>query len=495
MKPIPSCYAVLILSCLGAIAPRPVSAAAWSCEEGRNPAPMATSVAGALGRAVATTRYEDISPEVLTRAKLTLLDNFATLAYTARQSRADPYFARARQRGGAPEARIVGTGIKAPVEDAAAGTAWLIHAAETDDSDFRASVRASPVVMGPALSMAQAQRVSGRDFLLAVAVGYTVLGRLSEPLGPMQPRGFMSSGVWGPAAAAALSARLLNMDAVASANAIALASSAGGGSFQYFYDQTEDKRMVVARAARAGVEAALLACQGEAGAARIFEGQAGLYPVLGKGTGDGVDYARLTEDFSALEGPLRLMPKFYAASASIIPTLDALSALTAAQRLAPDNIAEIVLRGGPALAQIHKAKLDAYSEPPSRIGAKTNFAFVVSLYLTRGSADAFDFTDETLRDPAINALARRIRFETAADGSSSLTLVPKVGEPVVVRAYESNGLTTEPEMLQARRAKFRSLTRETMDDRQRTWLIAQVNQLENVPDMSVWLAKVEGVLQ
>ena len=484
-----------LLAAICTVAPSMVSAKALPCVEGRNAAAISPTLAGAIGRAVAATRFENLSAEVVERAKLTVLDNFATLAYTAHQSRDDPYILRARQRGGTQEAYLVGTGIRAPVEDAAAGMAWLIHAAETDDSDFRASLRASPVVMGPALAMAQAQRVSGRDFLLGLSVGYTVLGRLAAPLGPMQPRGFMSSGVWGPAASAAVSARMLNMDGVATANAIALASSAGGGSFQYFYDQTQDKRMVVARAARAGVEATMLACRGETGAARIFEGHAGLYPVLGGPDGKSIDSAPITAGFDALEGPLRLVPKFYAASASIIPTLDALAQTPKERKIKAEDVDHIVLRGGPSIAGIYQSKLDAYTPPPSKIGAKLNYAFVVALYLIKGSAEAGGFTDKALVDPAINNLARRIRFELTAEIPATLTIVPKSGIPLVLTPVESDSRQTEPVMLEARMAKFRSLTRHTLDDRQRAWLFSEVEKLDQVPDMAAWLARVERVLQ
>jgi 2-methylcitrate dehydratase PrpD len=284
------------------------------------------------------------------------------------------------------------------------------------------------------------------------------------------------------------------MDGTGTANAIALASSAGGGSFQYFYDQTEDKRMVVARAARAGVEAALLACRGEIGAPRIFEGQAGLYPVLGGTTGQNLNLSQVTANFSALEGPLRLMPKFYAASASIIPTLDALAKTPSNQQIAAKDIDEIIMRGGPSIARIYQSKLDGYQPPRTKIGAKTNYAFVIALYLIRGSAGAFDFSDDVLVDPKINELARRVRFELTNDTPPTLTIVPKTGTPLVLIPVESNGQQTEPLMLDARLAKFRSLTRDTLNDRQRAWLIAEVDKLEDVPDMAVWLARVDHLL-
>jgi 2-methylcitrate dehydratase PrpD len=451
----------------------------------------AQTIAAQLGMAIAAARYEDMSPEVIERAKLTVLDNLATLAYTSRLLRGDAYLARARERGGRAEARLWGTGIVAPVEDAAAGNAWLIHAAETDDSDFRASLRASPVVMGPALAMAEWQRASGKELLLALAVGYTTLGRLAEPLGPLQLKGYMSSGVWGPSASAAVSAKLLKLDGPATANAISIAAGAGGGSFQYFYDQTEEKRLVVARAARAGVEAAVLACAGEVGAKRIFEGQAGLYRLFGGDKAATIDTARITANFAALEGPLRLYPKFYAASASIIPFLESMPA----KPIDPASIDHFAIRGNADAARIYKAKLEAYAPPQTLIGAKTSLGFVLALYWTRGSADPYDFSLVALADPAINALAAKGRFEALDSPATELVITLKSGEIIRLVPYQSDGSRTEPLMREARMAKFRSLTRDALTDSERAKVLAAVERLDSVKDMAVWVRNMDRLIR
>jgi 2-methylcitrate dehydratase PrpD len=478
----------LALSCLALAASPAMATTKATCPIG---APsQAQSIAAQLGNAIAATRYEDMSPDVVERAKLTVLDNIATLAYTSELMREDAFLARARERGGKAEARLWGTRIMSPVEDAAAGNAWLIHAAETDDSDFRASLRASPVVMGPALAMAERQRVSGKDFLLALAVGYTVLGRLAEPLGPLQLKGHMSSGVWGPSASAAVSAKLMKLDGPATANAIAIAAGAGGGSFQYFYDQTEEKRLIVARAARAGVEAALLACKGEVGAKRIFEGQAGLYRLFGGDRAANVDAAKITANFGALEGPLRLYPKFYAASASIIPFLESMPA----KRIDPQSIEYYAIRGNADAARIYKAKLDTYAPPQTPIGAKTSLGFVLALYWTRGSADPFDFTPEMLRDPAVNALAAKGHFEALDNPATELVIKLKSGETIRLVPHQSDGSKTEPLMREARLAKFHSLTRDALTDDQREKVIAAVERLDTVRDMATWTREVDGLI-
>jgi 2-methylcitrate dehydratase PrpD len=452
------------------------------------------TIANQLGAAVAASRFEDMTPAVVERTKLTVLDNIATLAFTSQLMRNHAFLRRARDRRGQTEARLWGNGISVPVEEAAAVNAWLIHAAETDDSDFRASLRASPVIMAPALAVAEARHASGREFLTSLAVGYTVLGRLAAPLGPLQLNGYMSSGVWGPPAAAAVSARLMRLAAPQTANAIAIAGSASGGSFQYFYDQTEEKRLIVSRAARSGVEAAMLACAGERGAAHIFEGQAGLYRLFGGATATIPTADQITEGFEHLEGPLRLYPKFSAASASIIPFLEALDPIRRERNLTVADIDHFTLRGNADAAKIYAAKLAHYVPPSTEIGAKTSLAFVVSLYLARGSADAYDFTVQSLTDPAINTFAAKGQFESLDSPATTLTLVLKTGETINVTPYQSTGATDEPIMRDARMAKFRSLTRDAMTDAERAKVIALVDSLDGVQDMAVWARQIDALI-
>jgi 2-methylcitrate dehydratase PrpD len=264
--------------------------------------------------------------------------------------------------------------------------------------------------MGPALAIASAQHSSGEDFLRVLFIGYTVLGRIAQPLGPLQLRGWMSSGVWGPTSSAAVSASLRNLDSVATSNAIALAAGAGSGAFQYFYDQTEDMRIVVARAARAGVEAVMLACHGEIGAPRIFEGRAGLYANLGASPSQVPTPSHLVHAFSRLEGPLRLAPKFYAASASIIPFLDVIAQNETLMATNPQDIVAIEISGGNDAARIYQDKIDNYAPPTTLIGAKTGLPFVVAMFLTNKSADTYDYSMSRLSNTSLNNLARKTRF-------------------------------------------------------------------------------------
>ena len=108
-------------------------------------AQTAPSVTAVWADAIANARYEDLSAEVVQRAKLCILDNIGVIAHTSTLPELRNYLDRQFSNGGPAEATVWGYGRKLPLETAAACNAFLIHGNEIDDSDFRSNYRASCV--------------------------------------------------------------------------------------------------------------------------------------------------------------------------------------------------------------------------------------------------------------------------------------------------------------------------------------------------------------
>lgn len=446
-----------------------------------------------IGLAVSESTGAALTPAVAERVLLAVADNLATLAFTGRASRGDHYLGRVAERGGRAEAAVLGTRIRAPYEEAAAALAFLIHYSETDDSDFRAELRASPTVLGPALALAQHPGVTGQDLMAAIAVGYTVLGGLAQPVGATQDDGLMAAGVWGPSASAAVAARLLRLNAGQTAHALALAAGAAGGTFQYYFDQTEEKRLIVARAARTGVEAALLARAGEVGPRHAYEGQAGLYALMARVTGGKPDVSGVAGVIARLDGPLYIYPKFYAASSSITPSLEALAPLVAAGLRARD-VDRIVLQGDPGRYAVVGGKLGHFEAPGTLIGAKINWAYMTAFFLTHGAADAATLGAARIDDPAVVDLARRARFEPVAGGPGEVVVhLRSGGERRVMVANQAPG-SVAPIAHDLRRAKIERLTASAMGPSGADRIFALVRDLPGAKSAPAWIRQTQKLL-
>jgi len=449
------------------------------------------SLSQSLAAAVVESRARPVPAEVLDRTVWTVIDSLGAMIVAAKMPEVQAFMNLVRSRRGKPAARVLGSGVTAAVEYAAAGGAFLIHANEIDDGDMRSQLRASAVIMSTALAMADALDQSGAAFLRSAALGYTLQGRLAAPQGPTQGRGWMASGVWGPPAASMMAADAMELGTEQLASALALAASASGGSFQYFYDQTEEKRLVVARAARSSVEAAFLARAGEAGARHSLEGPAGLYRLFGGRETQMPSAQDLTGDLDRLEGPLFIHPKFFAASQSIIPTLDGI--VEDLPELRADEVERFVLRGDETWARVLADKINQFEPPLTRIGAMMNFSYVLALVMVRGTAMPGDYQD--LPDAAVVAVAQQGRFEldpaaailridfTLKDGRV-LTSVARYPGPQDMAALSAPRRLT----------KFEALTRRLGTARQAE-LLAACRALPQEPSMHRWITRVQSLTE
>lgn len=457
---------------------------------------QAQSVTKVWADAIVRARYEDLSPEVIKRTKLCILDNIGVIAHTSTLKESLDFLERPLKLGGPAEATVWGVNSKLPLETATACNAYLIHGNEIDDSDFRSNYRPSCVSLPAALTVAEYKHSTGRDLLLATAIAYSVNGRLAAQLDRLQAFGFMPSSVVGGGGCAAAAAKLMNFDADQTCAALGLGIAGGGGLFQYYFDQTEDKKLHVSRTARTGVEAALLAGKGWKGPEHIVEGPSGLLPSYLRGTGRKLDYDWMKRDFNKFEGSLYVYPKFTSCSSSIGPFIDALDPIYKREKLKASDIDRFVIirewpKDGPFAQKI------LHFEPPQTIvGAQLNMNFAIALYLHRGSASVYDFTHQSLSDKAVLDLAARAGYEEVPEKSDyAIRLLLRNGRTVEAPFRYSHGEKPEPELLDRRMEKFALLTRERLTDSARQQIIEMVEQLDSVKDVSAWTAAIHRLLK
>ncbi|MEM7506997.1 MAG: MmgE/PrpD family protein [Pseudomonadota bacterium] len=163
--------------------------------------------------------------------------------------------------------------------DAAMYFAAAAHAEDFDDSELIGSAHPSAVVLGALMALAGAH-TRADDFLGAYAAGVEGIAQLGSALGYGHYRlGWHATGTLGPVGAAAAAASLLRLDAGQASAALSLASSRAGGLKSQF--GSDAKPMQAGFAAKAGVEAALLARSGVTGAGDVWAGRNALIDLYG----------------------------------------------------------------------------------------------------------------------------------------------------------------------------------------------------------------------
>ena len=121
---------------------------------------------------------------------------------------------------------------------------------------------------------------------------------------------------------------------------------------------------------------------------------------------------------------------------------------------------------------------------------------LLSLYLHRGSASVYDFTEEALRDKAVLDLAARVGYEQVPETAEfAVRLILRNGRTVEAPFRYSRGLKPEPEMLNRRLEKFASLTKDRLNESGRTQMMEMVDKLEAVRDVAEWTTAIHRLFR
>jgi 2-methylcitrate dehydratase PrpD len=254
---------------------------------------MQQPAAMVLGNYIAREDLGDLPPDVVGTANDCLLDSLGCLLGGYALPIAgilDGFLGYVAPRGDVP---IVGSNRTTDPGTAAFIQACLINALDFDDIYRKGHPGAT--VVAAALSVAARLDSCGADVLEAMVVGYEVGGRVAMSLSHTHPRKAVHGhGTWQVFGAAATASKLLKLDALKSAHAIAIAAAnapvASVMKTVYGTKPTMAKNNFGV-AAQVGVNAAFLAKNGFEGPLDIFEGGTGFWRMAGA---DACDLERLT---------------------------------------------------------------------------------------------------------------------------------------------------------------------------------------------------------
>jgi 2-methylcitrate dehydratase PrpD len=181
-------------------------------------------------------------------------------------------------------ATLLGCGTSASALDAALLNATAAHALDYDDTHASFRGHPSATIVPAALAAAELMGASGAELITAYVLGLEVAGRVGQSFGTSHAaQGFHSTGTLGVLGAAAASARLLGLDAEASAATLGIAASSAAGLRANFGFMA--KPLHAGNSARAGLLAALLAQRGFTATDEILDAPRGFTEIFSPGDG------------------------------------------------------------------------------------------------------------------------------------------------------------------------------------------------------------------
>src|SRR4051812_8115049 len=215
--------------------------------------------------------YADISAEVAHCGKRSILDGIG-LAFAGAASHTGNIVRQyLRGLGIANEngSSVIGSHLRLPARFAAFANGVSIHADDYDDTQLAIAkdrvygllTHPTAPALPPVLALAERERRSGADLMLAYQVGVEVECKVAEAIMPRHyQHGFHSTATCGSIGAAAGAAKLLGLDRDATRRALSIGATQAGGLRENFGTMT--KPFHAGRAAENGVVAAEIAALG-----------------------------------------------------------------------------------------------------------------------------------------------------------------------------------------------------------------------------------------
>jgi 2-methylcitrate dehydratase PrpD len=432
--------------------------------------------------------YEDIPDDVAAAAKLHLLDTIGCgLAAHALGIATEGRTAMA-ELGGEAQASVIGLEGRLPAPNAAFANAMVCHGLDFDDTHSDSIAHVSVVVCPAAIAAGEASGSTGRDVLAAIVVGNEVVTRIGMAAsGAFHARGFHPTAICGVFGATAAAARLAGVDAARTASAIGIAGSFAGGLFAYLDDATPTKPMHPAWAAHGGLLAARLASLGAEGPPGVLENRFGVYYAFVGDERREVDIdAQLCDLGRRWETP-RIAYKPYPACHFIHGSLGATAGF--AGELDPDEIEEIVVTVPEAAVPLVLEPAGLKTAPRSEYEAKFSLQYSTAAMLVHGRVGVGTYTEDEIGDPAVLALAARVRHETKEYDSypaafpGGVRIRTRDGRTLEADAPHQLGSPENPMSPEEVRAKFRENGTLALDDRSLAALEEAVLALEEHDDL------------
>jgi 2-methylcitrate dehydratase PrpD len=335
------------------------------------------------------------------------------------------------------------------------GTA--IHGEDFDDTFEGGPVHAGAVIVPAVLAACERHRPDGAAALTGIAVGVETMCRL----GLVTPKlvhkaGFHPTAVFGAMAAAAGVAAALGLDRRGIVDALGIAGSMASGIIEYLAEGAWTKRMHAGWAAQSGLRAALLAQHGFVGPRTVFEGTHGLFHGFAHTTKG--DYDALIADFGSRWVTETLAFKPYPCGTMAHPYIDCARRL-AARGVKAGDIKEMICEVGEGTVHRLWEPLADKQRPPNGYGAKFSTPYCIAAGFVRGNVGLGDFTDAAVKDPAVLAVAAKVRYVVDPDNPYPKNFTGHI------RAVKTDGSVVEERQPYMRGGAHEPLSRADIDDK------------------------------
>jgi 2-methylcitrate dehydratase PrpD len=349
-----------------------------------------------LARFVVDTRWEDIPEQARHEAKRALLNFFAVAIAGCRTEPVELALKTLAEFSGGKQATIVGRTERIDALGAAFLNAAGANVFDYCDTHLPTVVHPTAPLAPALLALAELQRVTGPELLLAFVLGFEIECRVGGAVSPGHyPRGWHITSTCGVFGSAAGAAKLLGLKENQVVWTLGNAATQSAGLCECL--GWPAKSVSVGNAARNGLFSALLAEKGYSGPVEPIAGAQGFLAAMGEPP----NWAALTEGLGKSWEVNDNSLKPYPAGFVIHPLLDC--ALDWRHRHPGAVVEKVAVRGNPLLLQ----RTDRPEVATGR-ESQVSLQHAVAAALVLGKAGLDQFTDACVNDAAVKEMRRKV---------------------------------------------------------------------------------------
>jgi 2-methylcitrate dehydratase PrpD len=404
-----------------------------------------------LAQRITATRYDDLPDDVREMTRQCVLDWLAVTLAGTREDLSRILVDEAVEQGGKPAARLIGTSIRVPTQQAALVNGSMSHALDYDDVNLTMTGHPSVPIVASLLALAEARGTSGADFMAAFVAGYEAACRVGTLVAPGHyTRGFHATATVGSFGAAAACAHLLGLDADTTAIALGIAGTQAAGLKSMF--GTMCKPLHAGKAAQNGLIGATLAARGFTSRSDVLECPQGFAATQSPDFHPARALAEPPHGYHLRDN----LFKYHAACYLTHAPIECGRKIRAEHRADPAAIRNVVLR-----VDAGASKVCHILAPRNGLEAKFSLRLTSALALSGVDTASLDTYSEAMaNDPSITALRDKVSVEFQAGWPhAAAEMQVTLTDGRVLEARHDAGLPATDVAAQGKRitAKFHSL--------------------------------------
>jgi 2-methylcitrate dehydratase PrpD len=379
------------------------------------------------------TRFEDVPARVVDVVKKAIVDTVGAGIAGSSAAMGKLATEMVRDYGGRRDSTLWVYGDKVPAPEAAFANAIMARCRELDDVHegtprvgigHGGHVNAMVVPAALAAVECMARPVSGKELITAIAIGGDIIPRIRMAAGDAGRVGWEAPTI-SPFGVAATVGKLQGFDEALLANAMGAAYAHCSGTILSTSDGTWDVWLNAGTGARAGMIAVELARRGHQGAKSPLLGSAGLYPLyFRKEYHEDALLSGLGKEFES--GNVSIKP--YSSCKCTHHTIYTALEMMKKHDFRGADIERIAVRT--CEYNMWLVVLNEKGEPkyaPRNLNeAQFSMPFTMATAIVKGTVFSDVLTEDTLNDPEILRLARKISVEATAEKNE---LMKKEGYP------------------------------------------------------------------